>query len=337
MIEFRCDSCEKLLRVGDDKAGSRAKCPSCAAILLIPGAVTEAQASFAALIGNSTQTPEPDPYRAPEVDDTKVCPYCSETIKAAAAKCRFCGEQLVQEDVRLPRKFDIGKIIGHRWEVFLKSPALVVCTTFVTAFLPPLFFVLLPIGFLFVAGIGMGQRQQPADELLVIGFVGAIALCTIGFLLSSAVLHAGMLKVHEKLVRDVPTSFGEMFIPLSDFGKVVGLGIVLGGVYLVGTVACVIPGVIVALMYWPAIFLIHDEDCGVFESMARARKLTDNNWLNSFLVLLVYMAVSSSGAALFYIGVLLTMPLSYVFAATAFIVMRNEYEDRHGPLSAVRS
>jgi TM2 domain-containing membrane protein YozV/phage FluMu protein Com len=41
-IEFRCTNCNRLLRVGDDTAGKRAKCPQCSTVLTIPAATAAA-------------------------------------------------------------------------------------------------------------------------------------------------------------------------------------------------------------------------------------------------------------------------------------------------------
>lgn len=36
-----------------------------------------------------------------EEKEKKICPYCGETIMAAAKKCRYCGEWLTEENEKV--------------------------------------------------------------------------------------------------------------------------------------------------------------------------------------------------------------------------------------------
>jgi hypothetical protein len=42
------------------------------------------------------------------VEETKICPYCAETIKAAAIVCRYCRRELAESDLKEVRSDNKG-------------------------------------------------------------------------------------------------------------------------------------------------------------------------------------------------------------------------------------
>ncbi len=78
----------------------RARCPHCSALFEGPAEsvgreVTCKQCERPFTIEQTSDAASAE--RPP--DDLMECPYCAETIKARAKKCRFCGERLDTSDV----------------------------------------------------------------------------------------------------------------------------------------------------------------------------------------------------------------------------------------------
>lgn len=67
-ISFQCYSCQKVLRVGDDKAGKKAKCAQCGTILTIPMASQEEEVVVAEVEAEPEPRPRPRPSREDDDD-----------------------------------------------------------------------------------------------------------------------------------------------------------------------------------------------------------------------------------------------------------------------------
>lgn len=73
-ISFQCYSCQKVLRVGDDKAGKKAKCAQCGTILTIPMAAEEEEVVVAEVEAEPEPRPKPRPSRDDDDLDDDVRP-----------------------------------------------------------------------------------------------------------------------------------------------------------------------------------------------------------------------------------------------------------------------
>ncbi len=101
-IEVECRNCGRILRAPDDAVGRRAKCPECAAVVVVTDDAGEADDELDDFF-NSALTPIEEPRHFDERRestgygdhrDERPCPVCGEFVKTRAIRCRFCGESL---------------------------------------------------------------------------------------------------------------------------------------------------------------------------------------------------------------------------------------------------
>ncbi len=87
-IKVSCDSCGKELKVRDEAAGKRVKCPDCGSVVQIPEPDDVLDA----------ETADDNPFAGDDVSsegaesNRQPCPACGEMIVKTAAKCRYCDE-----------------------------------------------------------------------------------------------------------------------------------------------------------------------------------------------------------------------------------------------------
>ncbi|MDA4111177.1 MAG: zinc-ribbon domain-containing protein [Thaumarchaeota archaeon] len=150
------------------------------------------------------------------------------------------------------------------------------------------------------------------------GFLGALALLIVSVLVVTVVFfpiaQGGAIKMAsdqiEKGQADIGTS---VRFAASRLLWIWALSIVVGIIVVLGFIALIVPGIILAIMFALAFPVLLIEKKGVLDSMGRSRALVGHRWLKTFAVFLVF-------AIIFAIASVIVSTISGIFGIASPVV-----------------
>ena len=306
-IEFRCESCAKLLRTPDESAGKKAKCPQCGTIVDVP-ADGASQTDAAPPFASSQQfpaKPEPldsgsNPFAATGGARDSDNPYASPSFTSEVHQAKPTTEGELTHNI-----ISFDDLLRTAWSITIDNLG------------PMAIFGVIMLG----VQIALGVFNQ---ALSFAGQISGVAAVLIGIQVVSMVINflaqtwVGIVSILfcTRMARDRQANLNVLSQSGPHIGRALGLTIVLAGIFLmfllmfcgtpaliawittrdeattlisaaVGLFVCLIPIFLVFMNYMLSMFFIVDRRAGVFEAMGLSRKFMRGNKMTAFLTVLV--------------------------------------------------
>ena len=284
-IEFRCTQCNKLLRTGDDTAGKQAKCPECGAVVDIPtsggaapaaGGPSPSSLPPSSLPPSSPFGPSGSPFAPgrplPEGGTDPQNPYRSPG--AYGGPLPGYGQP---EGVFAPAKIEMEDIFNRTWIIFKQQWGPCLLAMIVVWAVSGAFNMVFGFGLRFAGNMSGDQGIAAACNI-------ASSLITTPF---GIWLGIGLALYFLKIARGQRAELGELFTGGPFFLRILGASILVGLAYIAGLILCIVPAIIIGLMFSQFYYLILDRKVGVIDSLSISKDIMVGNKMTLFLILLI--------------------------------------------------
>ncbi len=166
--------------------------------------------------------------------------------------------------------------------------------------------------------VASAQGEESAAAILLNVFT------SVAINLLQMFLGIGIVRINLNVGQGKPAEIGMLFSGGRYFLRIVGGSILYGLLVFIGSVALIIPGIYLALKYWPFYYFIVDRDYGVGEAISLAGEYTMGNKFRSIRLWLMWMGLSILGLLMFCVGFIFTVPIASLTWALGFLMMTNQ-------------
>jgi uncharacterized membrane protein len=207
--------------------------------------------------------------------------------------------------------WDIGQIYAQAIDIFKEKPGPII------------------VGFLIVGvaniviGLpgnvlsqGLPILLEQLDEGAATMAIALVGLLQLVFGILSYVVRIymglGLTRYMIRIVRGEEASFQDFTTSISLFFRACVASMLVGLSVFFGALACIVPGVILAMMFFVWEYVLVDQDVGPIEALKESVRLTEGERIPLFLFAVLSVFFNFAGMMVCFVGLLVTIPVSTI-------------------------
>ncbi len=153
-------------------------------------------------------------------------------------------------------------------------------------------------------------------------FAGPLAIIPLAYLIFEVGVWVGLVKFLLKLSRGEKAEIKDLFTAFNYLPSYVIASVLYILIVDVGLLLLIIPGIIWAIKYLFFSFLIVDENLSPIEALKRSGEITKGAKWRIFVLLLVLLVINFIGGVFAGIGLLVTIPLSWMSIVHVYNILK---------------